>query len=70
MESENLHLSRAHDRAGLLGTLHSFQESLSSWLRRARERSELAQLDPWTQRDLGLSESDIWREANKHAWED
>jgi uncharacterized protein YjiS (DUF1127 family) len=69
MKSENLHLSRLPTRAVLIGTLHNLQEILSSWQRRARERNELAQLDPWTQRDLGLSEHDIEQEANKPRWQ-
>jgi uncharacterized protein YjiS (DUF1127 family) len=69
MKSENLHLSQVHVRAGLLGTLHSLQESFSHWQRRARERSELAQLDDLTKRDLGLSDSDISREASKYSWQ-
>jgi uncharacterized protein YjiS (DUF1127 family) len=69
MKSENLHLSRLPTRAVVIGTLHNLQETLSSWQRRARERSELAQLDPWTQRDLGLSDNDLEQEANKPRWQ-
>jgi uncharacterized protein YjiS (DUF1127 family) len=69
MKSENLHFGRVHPRSGLFGSLHSFHATLNDWLRRARERNELAQLDAWTKRDLGLSDSDIWREAGKHCWQ-
>lgn len=69
MRSENLHQGRTQLRAGLVGTLHSVQESFSCWQRRARERSELAQLDAMTQRDLGLSDSEISQEASKYSWQ-
>ena len=69
MKSENLHLTQMQPRAGLVSALHSLQESFSSWQRRARERSELAQLDAMTQRDLGLSDSEISHEASKYSWQ-
>ena len=69
MKSENLQLSRLPTRDLVIGTLHNLQEILTSWQRRARERSELAQLDPWTQRDLGLSDSELEQEANKPRWQ-
>jgi uncharacterized protein YjiS (DUF1127 family) len=68
MKSENLHLSRLHTGTALVATLHSLQATLSNWQRRARERSELAQLDSWGQRDLGLSANDVEQEANKWRW--
>lgn len=69
MKSENLHLSHAHTRAGLLATVHSLNETFTSWQARTRQRRELAQLDAWTMRDLGLSESDIQRETDKPWWQ-
>lgn len=69
MKSENLHLSRALPRAAIVSTWRILQESFSSWQRRARERSELAQLDALTRRDLGLSDSDISHEASKYSWQ-
>lgn len=68
MKSENLHLSRLHTGTAIVATLHSLQATLSSWQRRARERSELAQLNPWQQRDLGLSANDVEHEASKSRW--
>ncbi|HTU62996.1 MAG TPA: DUF1127 domain-containing protein [Polyangiales bacterium] len=68
MKSENLHLSIAPTRSALLATLHSLQETFGSWQRRARGRDELAHLDTWSQRDLGLSEQDVQHEASKPRW--
>ena len=68
MKSEHLHLSGLPTGTAILATLHSLQAKLSSWQRRARERSELAQLDAWLQRDLGLSANDVEHEANKPRW--
>jgi len=68
MKSENLHLSRLHTGTAIVATLHSLHATLNSWKRRARERSELAQLDLWSQRDLGLSANDVEHEASKWRW--
>jgi uncharacterized protein YjiS (DUF1127 family) len=68
MKSDSLQLNQQRTR-GLLEPLHSLQESLHDWQRRARERERLSQLDAWTKRDLGLSDDDVAREANKPRWQ-
>lgn len=46
--------------------------TLNRWHVRARQRSELASLDQTLveilRRDVGVSNADIWREANKPFW--
>ena len=44
--------------------------TLACWRARVRSRHELARLDQHTQRDLGLSDADIWRETRKAPWQD
>jgi uncharacterized protein YjiS (DUF1127 family) len=68
MKSENLHLSRLQTGTAIVATLLGLQATFSGWQRRARERSELAQLDLWSQRDLGLSANDVELEVNKSRW--
>ena len=41
---------------------------LLAWQQRARERHNLAAMSDHMRRDLGLSESDIFREAEKPFW--
>jgi uncharacterized protein YjiS (DUF1127 family) len=73
MKSVDLHRSQvhAHVHAHALpsSVLQRVTGTLLAWQRRARERSELAQLDAWTLRDLGLSADDIWREVKKPRWQ-
>jgi uncharacterized protein YjiS (DUF1127 family) len=38
------------------------------WRKRARQREELARLDEWSRRDLGVSEADVWNEVRKPFW--
>jgi uncharacterized protein YjiS (DUF1127 family) len=70
MKSENLPLNHLHPSALSAGALHRLAETLVAWHRRARERAELTQLDAWTKRDLGLSDGDVWREAQKSRWQE
>ena len=67
MADISLHFS---SKAPLAGTYTAFNQILSTWRRRARERRELTQLDHRTLRDLGLSEGQIQFEANKPFWRD
>jgi len=69
MKTENLHLSQTYQSARQASRLQRLTEAFAIWQRRAHERAELAQLDAWAQRDLGLSDSDIWREAGKPWWQ-
>jgi uncharacterized protein YjiS (DUF1127 family) len=43
-------------------------ELVRTWHERARGRRELAMLDRRARRDLGLTDVDVWREANKPFW--
>ena len=67
MADISLHFS---SKAPLAGTYTAFNQILTDWRRRARERRELAQLDSRTLHDLGLTESAIQFEANKPFWRD
>ena len=69
MKSANLHQNQVCAHALPPSMLQRFSETLVAWQRRARERAELARFDPWMQRDLGLSQDDIWREARKARWQ-
>ena len=55
-------------KAPLAGTFTAFNQILTTWRQRARQRKELATLDSRTLRDLGLSASDVNFEANKPFW--
>lgn len=43
--------------------------AVTSWRARRAQRSQLARIDPWTQRDLGLTDAEIWRELQKYPWQ-
>ncbi len=66
MADISLHYS---SKAPLAGTYTAFNQILTTWRRRSRERRELASLDHRTTRDLGMSASEIQREANKPFWQ-
>jgi uncharacterized protein YjiS (DUF1127 family) len=40
-----------------------------AWIERAKQRTQLAELDRVSLRDLGLSEADIDTECRKHFWQ-
>jgi uncharacterized protein YjiS (DUF1127 family) len=42
--------------------------TLALWHERARERGALAAMDARQLKDIGLSNVDAWREANKPSW--
>ena len=65
MADISLHYS---SKAPLAGTFTAFNQILATWRRWTRERHELANLDPRTIRDLGISPSEIQFEANKPFW--
>ena len=67
MADISLHFS---SKAPLAGTYAAFNQIFATWRRRARERRELAQLDPRAVRDLGLSVGQVQFEANKPFWRD
>jgi len=43
-------------------------DRLSTWLRRARERRDLAALDDYMLKDIGVTRADVEFEAQKHFW--
>ena len=67
MESGTIKLTYAEKSAW--STLTRVFATLTEWLGRARQRNNLAQLDAWTMRDLGLTDADIWRERQKFPWQ-
>lgn len=44
-------------------------ETLLTWQERARQRRQLAELDPRILRDIGISRSDAEREYRKKFWQ-
>ena len=60
--------------ASLTGTLHAFAERLRErfglWLRRARSRRELSELDERTLQDIGVTRSQARFESSKPFWID
>jgi uncharacterized protein YjiS (DUF1127 family) len=46
----------------------SLRAAFAAWRERVRQRDELAQLDDWTRRDLGVGEADVWNEVRRPFW--
>lgn len=67
MESETIKLAYADKSAW--GAITRVFATLVEWFVRARQRSELAQLDAWMMRDLGLTDADVQRERSKLPWQ-
>lgn len=44
-------------------------DAILAWLERARQRAQLASLDPHALHDLGLSSADVAREYAKRFWQ-
>jgi len=44
-------------------------DQVLAWIERAKQRTQLAELDRAALRDLGLSEADIDAECRKHFWQ-
>ena len=44
-------------------------QTLSSFWKRAVQRSQLATFDELLLRDLGVNETDVWRETSKAPWQ-
>ncbi|GAA3530766.1 hypothetical protein GCM10022394_07550 [Zobellella aerophila] len=42
---------------------------MNSWLQRSRSRRELAELPTYLLKDIGLNESDRYREISKPFWQ-
>jgi uncharacterized protein YjiS (DUF1127 family) len=62
-------------RPGSVGLAHRLWRAVTAaaatwrlWRERAYSRKNLAELDPRMLRDIGVSPSQIWHEANKPFW--
>ncbi|WP_344954894.1 DUF1127 domain-containing protein [Zobellella aerophila] len=53
---------RQQGKAGVLARMNS-------WLQRSRSRRELAELPTYLLKDIGLNESDRYREISKPFWQ-
>jgi len=51
------------------GRIEDATAAVAAWRARARQRAELAQMDIFERRDIGISEADVWRETRKAPWE-
>lgn len=67
MADISLHFS---SKAPLAGTFTALNQIFATWRQRSQARTELAQLDSRSLRDLGLSPSDAQFEVNKPFWRD
>ncbi len=68
MTSEKLNITAI--QVGKRGTeaSHGLWAALGKMRERVRQRTALAHLDPGTQRDLGLTDAEIWSELQKPSW--
>lgn len=54
--------------AGLMACAVRLAETLNLWRERAQERRMLAAMSASELKDIGVSNVDAWREANKPVW--
>ena len=59
-----------HASAAGPGVLARAVATLQRWRERGQERRQLARMTPRELHDIGLSNVDAWREANKPLWRD
>ena len=57
-----------HQAAGAPWLVAAFDQILA-WIERSKQRSDLADLEPYALHDLGLSRADLDAECRKHFWE-
>lgn len=50
------------------GLFRSLFDLIVEWNERAHQRRHLAELGPRMLKDIGISHTDAWREANKPFW--
>jgi uncharacterized protein YjiS (DUF1127 family) len=67
--SNAIHLSSPHF-APAPGVLARVVALVQRWRERSRERYQLLRMTPRELHDIGLSNVDAWREANKPLWRD
>lgn len=51
------------------GRLSRVIAELALWRERSRQRAELARLDEFGRKDIGVSQTDVWHEVSKAPWE-
>ena len=60
----------AHSSPAHLNAVARLVAVVQRWRERARERQQLLRMTPRELHDIGLSNVDAWREANKPLWRD
>jgi uncharacterized protein YjiS (DUF1127 family) len=68
MKSQQLDLGDFHASPQPLRAVTRLMDAVGVWRKRARQRYELAHLDPLIRRDIGLSDAELWLEASKLPW--
>jgi uncharacterized protein YjiS (DUF1127 family) len=68
--SNAIHLPSLHPAPLHPGVLARLVAGVQRWRERARERHQLLRMTPRELHDIGLSNVDAWREANKPLWKD
>jgi uncharacterized protein YjiS (DUF1127 family) len=68
MSSERLSLERFDRAPAQFGLGRRILEIMKQWRTRARQRDTLARMSPLQLRDIGLSETDVWRETRRPPW--
>lgn len=69
MRLENLNIGEIRFYQQSKSVSERLVSALARWRERARQRAELAHLDPMARKDLGLSDADVWHEARKFPWQ-
>jgi uncharacterized protein YjiS (DUF1127 family) len=68
MTAEKLNIQSVHPCRTQAQVTPSLRAAFAAWRQRVRQRDELAQLDAWTLRDLGVGEADVWNEVRRPFW--
>jgi uncharacterized protein YjiS (DUF1127 family) len=68
MTSEKLNMQLVRPCQETAAVRPSLVAAVACWRKRARQRDELANLDEWMRRDLGVSEADVWNEVRRPFW--
>jgi uncharacterized protein YjiS (DUF1127 family) len=68
MTSEKLNLQLVQPCQARAAMRPGLSAAIAEWRKRARQRDELANLDDWMRRDLGVSEADVWNEVRRPFW--
>jgi uncharacterized protein YjiS (DUF1127 family) len=68
MTAENLNMQLVQPCRTQAAPKPSLRAALAAWWERAKQRDELAQLDAWSRRDLGVGDADVWNEVRRPFW--